>query len=106
MPGSLLRLLVALAIALAVPIQGYAAVSAALCVALGQQHETHAAADELQGAAGTHCPPCSACYAAAAIAPAAARAAPEMRPLPALEKMPAFLAGVPPEKPDRPPLAL
>jgi hypothetical protein len=84
----LVRLL-ALAIALAVPIQGVAAITAGLCMAFGERHgavtghdavdhstHSHTHADESDSQAhgdessgnGSHCGPCTACCASASIA--------------------------------------
>lgn len=84
-PMRLLRLL-ALAIAIAVPIQGMAAVAAGQCMAFGHHeqdpgndsdphagqdahgHEGHSHASDDGGDAGGHCGPCVACCASASIA--------------------------------------
>lgn len=85
----LVRLL-ALAIALALPIQGVAAITAGLCMAFGEHHgavsghddavdhstHAHTHADEADSQAhgdegsgnGSHCGPCAACCASASIA--------------------------------------
>ena len=132
---NLTRFLVALAVALAVPAQGYAAVAAGLCMALGHHQDAQAGANEHgthdHGAASAHnhaaapahdvdadgdksgkshdkahCPPCVSCCAAATIAPAAGIGVPEMAPVAAVPSAPYSLAGILPEKLDRPPLAL
>lgn len=133
---NLTRFLLVLAMALAVPVQGYAVVSAGLCMALGhhqaaqqagaQGHDAHdhgSASAQDHGAAAAydaasdgdksqksqdkaHCPPCVSCCAAATIAPAAGMGLPEIPPLAAVPAAPYSLAGVLPEKLDRPPLAL
>lgn len=129
---NLTRFLVALAIALAVPAQGYAAVAAGLCMALGHHQDTQAGANERgthdhaaasasdHSAAAAHddgdksekshdkahCPPCVSCCAAATIAPAAGIGVPEIPPVAAVPSAPYSLAGILPEKLDRPPLAL
>lgn len=132
---NLTRFLVALAVALAVPAQGYAAVAAGLCMALGHHqdaqagsndrgtHDHGAASASDHGAAAAHdpgtdgdkpekshdkahCPPCVSCCAAATIAPAAGTGVPEIAPVAAVASSPYSLAGILPEKLDRPPLAL
>lgn len=106
-----------LSIALAMPVQGVAAVSARLCMGLGHHDgvaaASHAHADEAaehthdQAAGGdAHCAPCVACCAAASISGATeavprvlATAAVDVPPLP-------LLADFLPVRLDRPPLAL
>src|SRR5712664_2027575 len=88
MRTKLVRTLVAFAMALLVPLQGMAGVSAGLCMELGHhedeapatahapgsthdhgtadRHDHNTAADE-HTAGNAHCPPCVACCAAAAI---------------------------------------
>lgn len=129
MPKKLLRLLLVLAIALAVPVQGVAAVAAGLCMELGhhqngqasahdhsagQAHDVHkspsAGGDSKpagdKSADGSHCPPCVSCCAAAVIAPAAHISIPDSFPAAAITATQYSIAGVLPEKLDRPPLAL
>lgn len=127
MPKKLLRLLLVLAIALAVPIQGVAAVAAGLCMELGhhqdgqasahdhsavQAHDVHKSpsADSKpagdKSADGSHCPPCVSCCAAAVIAPAAHISIPDSFPAAAITATQYSIAGVLPEKLDRPPLSL
>jgi hypothetical protein len=119
MARKLLRLALLLAIAFAVPLQGFAAASAGVCMSLGH----HQAGDARDGhghgsqagpgypvndaAAGDlHCPPCVSCCAAAAIAPAFEPALPQVvAAVPEASVQQSFAAGVP-ERLDRPPLAL
>ena len=119
------RLLIALTLALAIPIQGLAAMNAGLCMALGE-HQTiadsaydHAAPHHEQdstssqhshsdgdAASHAHCGPCVACCAAATISAPVHVYPPEppaAAPLAALSLAP---AGVLPEQLDRPPLTL
>ena len=126
---SLPRLLVVLVIALTVPVQGVAAVSAGLCMALGDDgagtaaahdhgtlahgHDSDAAANHDGGAGkdkspqnNAHCPPCVSCCAAAAIASFPAIFLLEQSAASVPAALPASFSGVPPEKLDRPPLAL
>jgi len=123
MPKKLARLLVAVAVIIAVPIQGMAAISAGLCMTLGHHDVTDAAmhdhldeqgastasshehqADDAPGNA--HCGPCVACCASASISGSIStspRAAPEVAVEPvSLLNPPAVL----PARLDRPPLAL
>lgn len=121
MAKKLFHLLVVLAIALVVPIQGIAAVSAGICMGLGHggahSHDSgaadhhHGADPHDEGAAGgtsggAHCPPCASCCAVTAIASFPLVFIPES---PAAALIAALLpgsSGVVPEKLDRPPLAL
>lgn len=129
MPLSFVRLL-ALTLALAVPIQGVAGVAAGLCMAFAHHedtslvdetlqpqahhdHASHSHADEGLAKAsadddgnGAHCGPCTACCASASIAGSA-----EL-PLPSAPSHAAYVfsqsppLGVPPSGLYRPPLAL
>lgn len=128
MPKSLLRALVVLFVALTVPVQGMAAVTAGLCMALGQ-HGTQAAHED--GASGhvhdhgavvlhqhdegkgsdksshnSHCPPCVSCCAAAAIASFSPVFVPEQVASNLITALPEPFHGVAPDRLDRPPLAL
>lgn len=123
MPKTLARLLVAVAVIIAVPIQGMAAVSAGLCMTLGHhdvsgaampdhldEHGASTAANhehEAGGASGNaHCGPCVACCASASIS-APISISPRAAPQAAVE--PASLLNPPGDLParlDRPPLAL
>jgi len=118
----LFRLLILLAVALAVPLQGAAAVSVGQCMALGHHDmadghsQAHSGADH--GASGhhhgdhekthggAHCGPCVACCASVSIAGSVTLFSPAA-PARAAETVPLqFLAGVLPDELDRPPLAL
>jgi len=112
-----------LALALAVPLQGFAAVSAGMCMALGHHdsapahphnaHDGHDASahqhgeDHSQPADGSaHCPPCVSCCAAASISSAVpffVGDAPADRLIAASTS---FAAGFQPDGLFRPPLAL
>jgi len=121
MSTKLIRLLIAFALALTIPLQGLASVTAGICMATGH-HDAGAPASHSHGhdadhAAGhsstdsdpssdAHCAPCVACCAAASIAPAAqVFVAPFSAPA-AIAALPFLPAGFLPEKLDRPPLAL
>jgi hypothetical protein len=128
-------MLVAFAMALLVPLQGMAAVSAGLCMELsshetvavhehgpdhrGGAHQHGAGTDESaahhhddegagnEGPAGSaHCPPCVACCAAAAISSFTPGFIPEAPAPFAIAENPPSFSGVQPETLDRPPLAL
>ena len=124
MPARLSRLLIVMLLALTVPMQGFAAVAAGVCMALGHhegaaqeehQHEPgatgahghgdHATSDG-QSTANTHCPPCVSCCAAAAITSFSPLVLPERPAVPAVSSLPPLFSGVTPENLDRPPLAL
>jgi hypothetical protein len=114
------RILIAAAIALAVPLQGVAAASAGVCMALG--HHQAPATDEHAGhdhgmdhgqeaaddadADAAHCAPCVACCAAAAISPSNPVVLASTVPLAALALAPPQIAGAQLALLDRPPLAL
>jgi hypothetical protein len=130
----LVRMLVALAMTLMVPLQGVAGVSAGLCIALGDHqgittahdhgsahdhgaaHEHHSdasASDQHEQGTGTgnpagdaHCPPCVACCAAAAISSYTPVFIPEAPAAFVIAAIPLSFSGVQPETLDRPPLAL
>jgi hypothetical protein len=124
----LVRMLVALAMTLMVPLQGVAGVSAGLCMALGDHqgtttahdhgtaHEHHSdasASGQHEHGMGTenpageaHCPPCVACCAAAAISSFSQVSIPEAAAGCAIAVIPPSFSGVQPETLDRPPLAL
>jgi hypothetical protein len=116
----LLRILLLIAIALAVPLQGLAAVSAGLCMASGHHHSEHAPAghdhdmgsiDHEQPAEDTsgsnsHCPPCVSCCAAVAIAPAPEPRLPSVAPAAPVPSKQYSMAGFLPEQLDRPPLSV
>lgn len=123
MPVKYFRLLVAFALALAIPLQGAAAVTAGICMAIGHhdaagtpaQHDHgaqdgHHADDSMPhdegGSDSAHCAPCVACCAAASIAPAARVFLLQDPPAAAVAALPYLHPGFLPEKLDRPPLAL
>jgi ABC-type Zn2+ transport system substrate-binding protein/surface adhesin len=125
MPRTLLRILAAALLAIAVPIQGLAAVKAGLCMAMGghdgqqshsaaahhhhsagEPHDHDQAPSENHHAGKAHCPPCASCCATAAIAPTAAIALPEAAPATAIAVPQYWIPGVLPADLDRPPLAL
>lgn len=122
-----LRLLVALALALAIPLQGAASVTAGICMATGHHdagspashdhgrdvtsHDHDGDADHPSvphddGPDVAHCAPCVACCAAASIAPAVQVFLLEDSPAAAVAAVPYLHPGSLPEKLDRPPLAL
>ena len=121
MPSRLARILITLALALTVPIQGAAAATAGLCMVLGH-HETavagshnhaagadhhpdhHTGSDKSAGSA--HCPPCVACCATAAISPLAWIFVPEPPTVSVIAASEPLFPGIQPDKLDRPPLAL
>jgi hypothetical protein len=116
MPIKFLRLLVALALAFAIPMQGMASVTAGVCMAIGHHdagtpashdhgHDSdHSAPHEDDST--SHCAPCVACCAAASIAPALQVFVPQESPPAAFSALPFLPAGFLPEKLDRPPLAV
>jgi len=130
MRKTLFRMLAVALVALAVPVQGFAAVSAGLCMALGHHGDgpgTHdhgssgvahkgehgAVADHHHddGSGGdkgshAHCPPCVSCCAAAAIASFPSAAISEVAADPLVPSPLVSSYGVAPDKLDRPPLAL
>jgi hypothetical protein len=119
MPRGLFRIVACLLLALAVPIQGMAAVSAGVCMAFGGHQDHHADVSgshhhqhdqaplgEHDSLGGHHCAPCVSCCAAAAIASTPAIVFSEARPDAAIAAPQHWLAGVPPDELDRPPLAL
>lgn len=112
------RILIAVAIALAVPLQGLAAASAGVCMALGHHEapavDDHAghdhgmdhgqeAADDAEAA---HCAPCVACCAAAAISPSHAVMIAKAVLSPSRPLVPPSVSRAQPDSLDRPPLAL
>ena len=112
------RVLIAVAIALAVPLQGLAAASAGLCMALGHHeapamddHGSHDhGAEHVQDASddadSAHCAPCVACCAAAAISPSNPVVIANTAPLAARALAPPEISGAQLDLLDRPPLAL
>jgi hypothetical protein len=124
----ILKLVIVVAVALSVPLQGAAAVSAAQCMALGHHdaaasqghdHEQDHHQDHHQDGAGhhaheapgvedksAHCGPCAACCASASIAAPLPLFSPPA-PGGAAQALPApFHPGFQPEELDRPPLVL
>jgi hypothetical protein len=120
-----IRMLVAFAMALLVPLQGIAGVSAGLCMELGHQeapatahahvsthdhgtadHHDHNTAGDEHTAGNAHCPPCVACCAAAAISSYSLVFIPEAPAAFVIAAHPPSFSGVQPETLDRPPLAL
>lgn len=132
MPPRLSRILIALTLALAVPLQGVAAATAGLCMALGHHdagfaashdHATDHGAQHAQGddsvadhkhgheilensPAGAHCPPCVACCAAGAISSFPHIFIPELPADSVIAAPELSFSGIQPERLDRPPLAL
>lgn len=123
----ILRLLIAFSVALAIPLQGVAAVTAGVCMAIGHHdagapgsddhgghdhHGDHAgpamdhSTPQDEGSDSAHCAPCVACCAAASIAPAAQLFVAELSPPAAIAAVPLLHPGFLPEELDRPPLAL
>lgn len=118
----LIRPLIAFALALSIPLQGLAAVTAGLCMGMGHHADMPAPAHEASahdhGADHTHdqqnsgsddsahCAPCVACCAAAHIAPADRVCLRTFSPAAAIAVLPPGSAGFLPEQLDRPPLAL
>lgn len=112
------RLVVALALTLLVPLQGFAASAAGLCMAFGhddaaaQAHEGHDGDDQHHHDDGhpqsgtLHCAPCAACCATAAIAASAALVFLDERTELVDTAGPPAFAGVQLDTPDRPPLPL
>ena len=113
-----LRLVLAFGLALLIPLQGFAASAAGLCMAFGhhdgeaQAHNSHEGDDEhhqhdSEKQGGTsHCAPCAACCATAAIASFTAPVFPDERTELVNAAAPPAFAGVQPETLDRPPLRL
>ena len=121
MPSRLARILIALALALTVPIQGVAAATAGLCMALGHHgtglagshdhaagadHHPHQHTGSDNSAASAHCPPCVACCAAAAISSLPRISVPEPSTASVVAASEPLFPGIEPDKLDRPPLAL
>ena len=129
MPKGFFRLLAVLLLALTIPAQGMAAVTAAQCMAVGHHHDgssqgghahdqagadghdqhSHSDADNArQGDGGkqSHCGPCTACCASASIAGPAGLSifTPPSNVAYAFSQLPP--PGVQPDRFDRPPLAL
>jgi hypothetical protein len=118
MPLKLARLFLMFAVALAVPLQGFASVAAGLCMTMGHHAADHhhdgdeaaeAAGHQHQGgdssAGGSHCPPCVSCCAAAAIVPAVQLLVSDAAPVAPVAAKQYSVSGTLPETLDRPPLA-
>ena len=117
MPLSFIRLLIAFVLALAIPLQGAASVTAGVCMAVGHHdagtpashdhgHDSDQSIPHDEDRDSARCAPCVACCAAASIAPAAQVFVPESSPAAAIAALPYLYFGFLPEKLDRPPLAL
>ena len=116
MSANVLRLLLAFALALAVPLQGFAAVAGGICMANehndGAPHShdgdgaTQAHDSEQAPDSSAHCPPCVACCAAAAISSPAALIIADTGTDTVSAATPASFAGIQLDTLDRPPLAL
>src|SRR5262245_27835841 len=112
--------LVVVLVALAVPLQGVAAVTAGMCMAMGNHdagqcaqvadshhddsasHHKHSDADHSK----PHCAPCVACCAAVAIPSRASLFVPDRPALSRMAAASASFTGISPDHLDRPPLAL
>lgn len=120
MPLKLARL-VAVLIALVVPLQGMAALAASQCMAFNHHDAPalhhHAAAGEDHGSHGdpeqkaedkaSHCAPCAACCASASLAAPPVQTVGADAPHARIESLHAtFAPGLPPDELDRPPLPL
>ncbi len=117
MPIKFIRLLIAFALALTIPLQGAASVTAGVCMAIGHhdagtpdshdhgQDSDHSIPHD-DDRDPAHCAPCVACCAAASIAPAAQLFVPDASPPAVIAALPYLHPGFLPEKLDRPPLAL
>lgn len=123
MPSRVIRLVLALLLALLVPLQGFAAVSAGICQAIGHHdmaaehaHDEGEAHGPSYGAphkpspevppSDAHCAPCVACCAAAAIAPSVPAVFADWRADAVNAATPPPLSGIQPALLERPPLAL
>jgi hypothetical protein len=115
MPKKLARFLLAVAVIIAVPIQGMAAVSAGLCMTFGHHdvaapHDHHGAAshdhDSDSASGNAHCGPCVACCASASISEPVS-VSPRTAPEAAVEAVSLLSpTGNLPARLDRPPLVL
>jgi len=113
---------------LTVPVQGFAAASAGICMALGHHdggnshhpgsgtdpmHHDHGVSVDLphgndrgsHDPQASHCAPCVSCCTAAAIAPSPPTVLPDRAVSPLAPTALAFFYGVAPQRLDRPPLA-
>jgi hypothetical protein len=111
------RLVCVIALALLLPLQGLAAATTGMCLALGHHagaaehsHDGNAAEphihDEAPSSTAAHCGPCVACCAAAAISISVAIAPGEGRTGDVNAPAPPSFSGIPPKTLDRPPLVL
>src|SRR5262245_32202869 len=111
-----IRSIVVLLLVLAVPVQGTAAVTAGLCMAVGHHdaghgvdgHDGNSAAHEHPDAdhSKPHCAPCVACCAAVAISSRASLFEPDRPAALQIAAVAASFTGISPARLDRPPLAL
>jgi hypothetical protein len=123
------RFLALLLVAL-IPLQGLAAATSGLCMALGhhepaeseavshdtmhahgsgvaaEHHHGHGAQPPDEAPEQAHCPPCVACCAASAISSSSGISIPASAAVAAVAKSEHAFSGVAPESLDRPPLAL
>ena len=119
MPRRLVNLVLVLALALAVPLQGWAMAAAGACMALGHHDapsahahdagadgDSHHADDHGQPDGAAYCPPCTACCASAAIAHSTTLVPLDERTEALNVPAPPFFAGIQRTVVDRPPLAL
>jgi hypothetical protein len=117
MPIKFIRLLIAFTLALAIPLQGVASVTAGVCMAIGHHeagtpdshehgHDSDHSAPHEDDSATSHCAPCVACCAAASISPARQVYLPHDSPPAAIAALPFLPPGFLPENLDRPPLGL
>jgi hypothetical protein len=120
MPPRIVRLLIALVMALTVPLQGLAATAAGVCMAMGHHEAGQAAAHAHaadhnhdsgassphgdSGQQNTHCAPCVSCCAAASISAVPQVFDPAAPATEAIPASPASLPGILPDQLDRPPL--
>ena len=105
------RLFLAAVLMLAVPFQGVLAVTSGQCMAL--EHHAGAAddghhndGDQDEHASNSHCGPCVACCASAAIVSFEGVSRPETSTVSVAGVLPPSFAGIQPDTLDRPPLAL
>lgn len=120
MTRRLVRLICAFVLALAVPLQGFAAAAGAMCMTVGHHdaalahvHDGHDDGDAHNGHdhgqpadSSAHCPPCTSCCASAAIAPSLAAVQLDEHTQVLNGLAPPHFAGIQRALLDRPPLAL
>lgn len=114
MPKRTIRLLIALIVAIVVPLQGLAAAKGDLCMGVGPHHSHDAGAGENHqqdghdddGQGSAHCPPCVACCAAAAASASSAVLTADDGADRSIASSPLPISGIQPDTLDRPPLAL